>query len=417
MTKNAARVLLVVACVGAAAAAVQSVRIDHARRDTQARISTLQTETGALITSLSDLRAAQMAYLATGQGPDFWMRRVTELSGYIDTGLARLREASRTPGASTQLDRARAALTELMQFDERARGAIQADQRFLASDIVFADSVSTAQAFVEAVGSARAEERAAADAATMRDSYLQLAMLPLAVIVVLIAAYVAGSKERPAARSKAEEVAQMLRELPPPVKNGAPLVAAAAASPRLAAPAAPTPVPPPVVAVPEPTPARAIDWDDTAELCVDLARVLDTRDLPSLLARAAKAIDATGVVVWVVDVERQSLVPTLAHGYSDRVLARLGALSVEGDNVTSLSYRSMRPQSMPGAGKDGSASAIAVPLLTTDGCNGVLAAEIPTARPAAECVAVARIVAAQLSAMIAPVELPATASPGQAAEA
>jgi hypothetical protein len=72
---------------------------------------------------------------------------------------------------------------------------------------------------------------------------------------------------------------------------------------------------------------------------------------------------------------------------------------------------------MPGTAREGTASsALAVPLVTTDGCTGVLAAEIPGTGPATDCVAVARILAAQLSAMVVPVELN-VAAPDKAAEA
>lgn len=409
MTKTRGRVLFAVVCVLAAAAVFQSFRIDRTRRHEQARLLTVERETGALLASFSDLRAAQMAYLATGQGPDFWMRRVTELSAFLEGGIGRLRSAVTVEAAAAGLDRASVGLRDLLQLDERARGAIESDQRFLASDIIFADSVGVSQQFIESLNSVRHTEYAGVDAVLQRDGYVQLALMPLAVLLVGAGAYLAGSRRQTSTpRSEAEVVAQMIRDLPPPVK-----------APSLQPSASVTPATPPVPKAPPPppptplAPASTISWTDTAELCVDLARVMDARDMPSLLQRAARALDATGVVVWVVDTRGETLTPALAHGYSDRVLAKMGALPVGADNLTSLSFRSVRPQAVPGAGRDGSGSAIAVPLVTTGGCNGVLAAEVPGAKPAEECVAVARIIAAQLAAMLAPVE----ASTGKAAEA
>jgi hypothetical protein len=222
-------------------------------------------------------------------------------------------------------------------------------------------------------------------------------------VLVLVSAWLAGSSSRPrsTARSEAEELAQMLRALPPPVK--APGMTAATTPPVATPPSRPAPAVAvaPLPAVPVPP---VINLSDAAELCVDLARVIDARDMPSLLQRAARTLDATGIIVWVVDTDGATLTPALAHGYSDRVLAKLGVLDVNADNVTSLSFRSMRPQAMPGAGGSGASSAIAVPLVTTEGCNGVLAAEVPGAKPADECVAVARILAAQLATMLTPLE-------------
>jgi hypothetical protein len=149
-----------------------------------------------------------------------------------------------------------------------------------------------------------------------------------------------------------------------------------------------------------------------AELCGDLARVIDERDVPVLLERTAKILDATGVVLWVAAPGDGHLQPMLTHGYPEKVLRRIGTLPVEDDNVTSLAYRSMRPQQV--AGGDGSdVAAIAVPLITANGCAGVLAAEVRAARLAPDSVALARIIAAQFATIIAPGE-PAASRAAQA---
>ena len=60
--------------------------------------------------------------------------------------------------------------------------------------------------------------------------------------------------------------------------------------------------PPPRAATPEPArPATTVNLDAAAELCVDLARVIDASDVPALLARAAAVLDARGIIVWVAD--------------------------------------------------------------------------------------------------------------------
>jgi hypothetical protein len=335
------------------------------------------------------------------------MRRATELAGQIEGGIAQLRSILTTPGAQSRLGAAAVGLDDLVRLDGRARTAIESEQRFLASDIIFADGVTGTQQIFEALGAARDLERGAIQATLDRDRVIQLALFPAALILVLVSAWLAGSSSRPrsTAKSEAEELAQMLRELPPPVKTSG--VAAATAPPVAAPPQRPAPARAPVPAAPPPVTApvvSTISLSDTAELCVDLARVIDARDMPALLQRAARTLDATGLIVWVVDRDGATLTPALAHGYPDRVLAKLGVLDVNADNVTSLSFRSMRPQAMPGAGSRGASSAIAVPLVTTEGCNGVLAAEVPGAKPADECVAVARILAAQLATMLTPLE-------------
>ena len=97
----------------------------------------------------------------------------------------------------------------------------------------------------------------------------------------------------------------------------------------------------------------------------------------------------------------------------DRVITRLDTLQIAAENVTSLSFRSMRPQVMNGA-TSSSAGAVAVPLVTSGGCTGVLAAETRESKPAAETVAVARILAAQFATLIAPSDAAASRAAAQA---
>jgi GAF domain-containing protein len=144
-----------------------------------------------------------------------------------------------------------------------------------------------------------------------------------------------------------------------------------------------------------------VNLRDAAELCVDLARVIDGRDVPALLQRAANVLDAKGVILWMTDSGGALLRPQLAHGYADRVLVKMGTLQVDADNATSLAFRSLRGQTVNGAAPS-SAGAIAVPLLTSSGCVGVLAAEINRQRPSAETVDMARIIAAQLATFVIP---------------
>jgi len=95
--------------------------------------------------------------------------------------------------------------------------------------------------------------------------------------------------------------------------------------------------------------------------------------------------------------------PSLSHGYSDRVLAKLPSIQVDSDNVTALAFRSMQPQVQNGAAAS-DAAAIAIPLLTAGGCVGVMSAELRHNRPHADLVPVARILGAQFSTLITPVE-------------
>ncbi len=166
---------------------------------------------------------------------------------------------------------------------------------------------------------------------------------------------------------------------------------------------APASAPPPPAVDVKPVQAapRGVNLRDAAELCVDLARVIDGRDVPALLKRAAAVLDAKGIILWMTDSGGALLRPQLAHGYSDRVLMKMGTLQVDGDNVTSLAFRTLRGQTVNGAASS-SAGAIAVPLVTSSGCVGVLAAEVNRQRPSAEMVDLACIIAAQLAVLVVP---------------
>src|SRR6185437_15521153 len=61
---------------------------------------------------------------------------------------------------------------------------------------------------------------------------------------------------------------------------------------------------------PPPPPVPEVNLADAASLCTDLARVLDTRDVPALFERAAQVLDAKGLVLWVADTSGVRLEPS-----------------------------------------------------------------------------------------------------------
>lgn len=367
-------------------ALIQDYRFDHSLSAERTSLLAVEQQIGSIEVAHAEFRAAETGYLAAGQSPDFWTRRATELHTQISSGLTRLRSSS--PASVTpQYEAALIALADLENIDKRARELIQNDQRFMAADLVFADSNEPSQRLAGALGTARATEIAAAEARMRFTSRIRFAMNAGVMGLVLLGALFLGRPAKPVSGlSEAEKMAQMLRDLPPPVKPATPL-------------SRPTPPPPaPVVVVPA---APSFSLPDAAELCVDLARVIDSRDIPALLERAATVLDAKGLIIWMVDERGRMLTPSLTHGYPDKVLTRMGSLDVDADNVTSLTFRSMRPQTMP-ATVPGAAGAIAVPLITSSGCSGVLAAEVREGKPTDELVALTKIVAAQFATLIGP---------------
>ena len=86
----------------------------------------------------------------------------------------------------------------------------------------------------------------------------------------------------------------------------------------------------------------------TAQLCGELARVAESRELPHLLERAARVLDASGIIVWVAEPSRQALVPALAHGYEQRAVARMGRIHRDANNAAAAAYRSSEMRTVAG---------------------------------------------------------------------
>jgi transcriptional regulator with XRE-family HTH domain len=122
------------------------------------------------------------------------------------------------------------------------------------------------------------------------------------------------------------------------------------------------------LAAPEP------DLLAAAHLCTELGRVDQPREVAPLLQEAARILDAVGLIVWAWDPHATELRPALAHGYSDAVLAQLPALGPDTDNATAAAFRSA--QTCVVNSSDRASGALAVPLMTSVGCVGVLAIEL-----------------------------------------
>jgi hypothetical protein len=141
------------------------------------------------------------------------------------------------------------------------------------------------------------------------------------------------------------------------------------------------------------------DLRAAANLCTDFAKLTDTRDLPSLLARATALMNASGLILWVRDPSGQTLRPAAGHGYSSRVLARLGTISKDGNNATAAAYRHARMQVVDH--DDMAVGALAVPLISADSCVGVLSVELRNGWETSETVqATAAIIGAQLAVLL-----------------
>jgi hypothetical protein len=363
---NWARILtLVLACLVVFGTLFQTYRFDVALNAESAREDTAVQQLYGTDLALADARQAQAAYVAVGQGAPYWMSHFDDAVSRVEGTLRDRQQTTQAIGALAHYDAAIEQLAALRTSDGRARNYVNNGQLILASDVIFVESQEIIGRIATSVSAARDTEVFGARQSVDTITRYRQALIAGGLLVTLLLVIVAPRK----ARSEEPD------EVP--------------ASPDVA---------------PEPAPRLVADTtnlDEAVDVCVDLARLLDGRDLPALLGRAAAAIDAKGLVLWVMDEQGQTLRASMAHGYSDRMLARLGQLPVSADNVTSLACRTLQPQMVPATTFDGS-GALAVPLISTTGCVGVLAAEVSGSRADGRQISVARLIAAQLSSLIRP---------------
>jgi len=396
--------LVLAAFVAAAGSGYFLWMLDHREGAVREAARRYDAEAERALMLVERLRGAQQSYVAEGQGPQFWMERTAETLDGLQravTTLAgtapadELREGARVAGATVD---------ELRQMDARAREWIRGGDRLMASDLIFTESLTASGTLAAAIAAVRDRQRQMANAEIgdirQRQLYAASAGAALGLVVVLLLA----PAVKVAAPRDTREALRMLLEGGP---AGAAAVRAEAGSRPPAVPPAPAPAPvqnaparpAPTPVAPPPPRFKPIDVPAAARVCSDLARVLDPADLPHLLERAAGLLDASGVIVWVGDRTGESLYPTLAHGYAPTVLSRMGHLHRDDDNATATAYRMGEPSVVPA--RNGAAGAIVTPIVSPDGCVGVLAAEIRDgAEEDGERRALAGILAAQLATLV-----------------
>lgn len=395
MRSRAARLSASVAALialGAAGYAVFSIEQDITRRREALRSFDRRARESA--SALADLRAAEQAYVAAGQGVSYWMPQVTSLLAEVAPKIDQLRATSATTTARGALLDASNNLTEFGNIDRRARDYLRAGQTLMAGDVVFTEGGETATTATRLVETARLSEHEGFDVAEAGLRRRQAAMMggatlfsALALLALAFAAPKPRDETSTATSSPDDAPAQatgelMLRE---PTARAKPAAAAASAGASAASNQ--------IGSVPM--------LKAAAELCTDFGRITNARDLTGLLSRAADVMDASGVVVWLGDHAGADLKPVLAHGYSDQVLARMTAIPRMADNAAAAAYRSGKLQIVlkrPGL----SNGAVAAPLLAPDGCIGALTAEILAGSETSDSVqALASLVAAQLTGVLA----------------
>ena len=415
MTSRLSRAAVLVVALGSLAAAAYVVfDAEQTLKAHQMARTSFDGAAQSVLSELGRLQAAEQAYVAEGQGVDNWLAQAADAQAKVDRGLAALAGDATGEGTRSAIQAGSGVLEEFRKLDLRARQYLKSNQPLMASDVIFTDGLTAGNAVAEHVSTARANEAAVHDATIdalrWREFYaaggaallLALAVLLLTPIPekeVDVLTAMRALTETPVQARRAESAAAPAVARVAAVDDDVPDLGAVtavtgrrpesfsaedaasaqgAAATRASAPA---------------RPETLVDLPGAAKVCADMARVLDASDLPGLMLRLAGVLGSPGLIVWVADRSGQVLMPLLTHGYPAAAVARIGSLPTSAENATALAWRTGDVQIVPGA--------LVAPIVTSDGCVGALAAELPEgSENRTEVRALATIFAAQLATFV-----------------
>ena len=403
MSRGLRLIFAAMCCIAIGAAAMFVVTSEKQIAQQRAAMRAFDQRAREATDALADLRAAQQAYVAAGQGVAFWMPKVDQTMDAIANALMTLQLSATGAMSKGALDEASTTLGEFSAVDKRIRDYIKSGAQLMAADIVFTEGGETAVTAARQVERSRIEEHQrfdAFEASRRKQEAMALAGAGgflLLVVVALALIRVTAARESDSTLSRAiegrdvrlsadsDDDTVVLRHFGRP----APKPREAAATPSEVS-----------------KDAATATINAAAKLCTDLGRVGDTEELKTLLGRAADLLDASGLMLWMATASGAELRPVLAHGYDPQTLARIPPVPRSASNAAAAAFRTATLQivlSRPGSSK----GAIVAPVLSADGCIGVLSAEIRDGAEASETVqAVVAIVAAQLAGVVASTPAP-----------
>lgn len=329
----------------------RAAALRKAEADVSARVTRLTA-------TLTDVAAAQHAYVTPGQQGEPWFDRMTALVRQLYDGSAALRDEVRAPEARASVDALNADIEALVAADLRVRENLRLGQALMAADVMFSDGRNSLDMMAARLRTLREAEARTADndlAALQRQRWSALGGVALLWIVGALLLYRVPGED--AAREQAP-VPRAVSDAPPP---------------------------------------RSVDLPAAAALCTDISRVTSAAVLPALLERAAALLDAPGLILWMAAGEE--LFAVTSHGYPPQVMKKVGPIARRADNATASAWRQGRTTTVGGA--EHGNGAIVAPLFGPEACIGVLAAEVRNGRERdEETQAIVTMVAAQLATVV-----------------
>ena len=336
---------------------------------------------------LLDVRASLHAYVAPGQGLPFWGKRAQESIDRLRQSLIDLDQL--VPPSSGSLAESLSGVEQLAAAESRARTYVSRDEMQLAGDVIFTevrDILAAATSQVQSVRDAvsREHERRAA---AIRQEQVMLAGAAL-VVWIAIALFLIPTEPKPAMKDPGQWRSELKESLkkPIPVAPETPKVLEA-------------PPPPPVI-----VPGIEINaLREVSEICNDLSALSDPGALEGALARVSTILNATGLIVWIASNDNSTLSPVATHGFDPKLVARIGKIARDSSNLTAASFRDNAAKISPVTPT--TPGALAVPMCSPTGAAGVLSVELKAGQPVDDTkVALAAIVAAQLSTLAMPIQ-------------
>lgn len=388
----------VLALITIGAATFLLIRSEQQLRQQTAALRAFDQQARDASAALVDARVGQQAYVAAGQGVEFWFGKTAASLQAATDGLTALRQAAGA-AAQTAIEQASTTVTEFSVIDKRARDYLKSGQQLMAGDVIFTEGSDAAATALRQIETARLAEHQAADlemAAIRKQQALNAgAAAGFVLLVVLLLIPVPRAR---IARSAADT---SLSIRPAAVKE------------VVSAPP-PAPAPPPVPAPLTLAHARGSVFKAATDVVTDFGRVRNLGELTQVLGRAAEVMDASGLMVWIGSASGDDLRPALAYGYSKEMMARMPPVPRSADNAAAAAYRSGTLQ-MVASRPGGASGAVVAPILSADGCIGALSAEIRSGGETSESVqALASIFAAQLAGVLG--TAPAETQPTEIAE-
>ena len=329
-------------------------------------VSNASTRLAHISDTIAGIGTAQQSYVAPGQLDEPWFERASMLIAELERDTQDVGASLRAPESSDNLHQLTESVATLKAADGRTRENLQLGQELMASDVIFSDGRNLLDSMIASV-----HELQAAEQIHLRAELSEISRQRWLTFGGVAVMWIVGLLALPGRRPRA-----IVADSP---------VQGQATGRLIAEPQ------------PRPQPRSDVDLAAAANVCTDLSKITTTAALPGLLGRAAGALDATGLILWISAGEQ--LFPVMAHGYSDEVLARMGPIARNAENAAASAWRSGQ-LTVVRAGNAGGQGAIVTPLFGLHNCIGVLSAELRKGEESPAVQAVATIIAAQLSTVV-----------------